>query len=66
MNQRMLDVLRAGGRVAIEVCTAAGVEVGACQEPLDLRIKSHRLLAEEAALAAARAEGLGAVENAGG
>ena len=66
MNQRMLDVLAAGGRVAIEVCTGAVIEVGTCHEPLDLRVKSHRLLAEEGALAAARAEGLGTVENAGG
>jgi hypothetical protein len=65
MNMRMLDVLHSGGRVAIEVCTMAVVEVGACQEPLDMRLRSHRLLAEEAGLAAARSEGLGAIENTG-
>ena len=66
MNERMLDVLRSGGRVAIEVCVTATVEVGTCQELLDLTRKPHRMPAEEAALVAARVEGLGAVENVGG
>ena len=66
MNGRMLAVLAAGGSVEVDVCTAVAVAIGECSEALDLRIRSHRHLAEEAALEQARSSGLGAVENAGG
>jgi hypothetical protein len=66
MSARMLVAISAGGTVAVEVCVAATIEVGSSSEPLDLRVKSHRLMAEEAALEAARGSELGTVENAGG
>lgn len=66
LNDRMRAVLASGGSIAVEVCTRADVEVGSCREPLDLRVKSHRLLAEETALAEVRRLGLDAVENVGG
>jgi hypothetical protein len=66
MRGRMADAIGAGGSVQIEVCDSATVSVGSCSEQLDLRVKAHRLLAEDEALAEARSAGLGAVENVGG
>jgi hypothetical protein len=66
MNARMREVLAAGGTVAVETCTDASVAIATCLEPLDLLMRSHRLLAEESALAGARATALGTIENAGG
>jgi len=66
MNEQMFAALRVGQHVAVETCTAATIEVGPGSEALDLSVKSHRLLAEEAALAQARGAGFGRVENVGG
>ncbi len=65
MSERMLGVMTVGGAVAVEVCVTATIEVGDASEPLDLRIKSHRLMAEEAVLAGVRGGEFGIVENAG-
>ena len=66
LNQRIRFHLAAGEQVAVDVVTAAWVEVGAAREPLDLDRKSHRMLAEEAALDEARIGTMGSVENIGG
>jgi hypothetical protein len=65
MHEEMLAALRNDQHVPVEICVSAEVEVGTCHEALDLRIKSHRRLAEDAALAEARAAGFGRVENVG-
>ena len=66
LNDEILDALRDDQHIPVEICVVAEVEVGTCREALDLTIKSHRLLAEEAALVEARAAGFGRVENVGG
>lgn len=66
LNDRIRQHLAAGEHIAIEVVTAARVEVGAARETLDLARKSHRMLAEEAALEEARMGAMGTVENFGG
>lgn len=66
MNARMREVLAAGGEIAVETCTDASVTVAAGRETLGLRVRSHRLLAEECALAAAREMSLETIENSGG
>lgn len=66
MNERMRLNLGASREVAVDVAIHAWVQVGGAREPLDLNRKSHRMLAEEAALDDARASSLGTVENVGG
>ena len=66
LNDRMHEHIAAGGTVDVDVCTEAWIEVGSEREVLDLSRKSHRMLAEEAALEEARTGGLGRVENVGG
>ncbi len=66
LNGRMRSHLAAGGSVTLEICGRAGLTLGSEHEALDLRRKSHRVLAEEEALAQARSGGMGQILNAGG
>jgi hypothetical protein len=63
MNNRMREHLGAGGTVLAECCTEAWIHVGAEQEGLDLSRKSHRMLAEETALAQVGASAVDQIEN---
>jgi hypothetical protein len=66
MNSRMREHLAAGGTVLAECCTEAWIHVGAEKEELDLSRKSHRMLAEETALAEAGTSAVDQIENIGG
>lgn len=54
INQIIRIILRIGGHVTIELATAGDVRTETGSEPLDLTVKEHRVLAEQAALLATK------------
>lgn len=62
LNALMLRLLGEGSALSVCAVTSASIEVDGHSSPLDLRDKAARLLVENAALTAARMEGL-RVEN---
>jgi hypothetical protein len=66
LNDTMRRTLGSGQPVIVEVVTSAWVEIGTVREPLDLARRSHRALAEEAALMEARLGSMGTIESIGG
>ena len=55
MNPIMIDTLRHGGRLTVEIAIEAHIEIGGCElAPLDLTQKAGRVLVERAAEVAER------------
>ncbi|MFI6762806.1 hypothetical protein ACIBF5_27100 [Micromonospora sp. NPDC050417] len=65
INALLREHLTAGGTVSLAVATAATVVVDEQERPLDLMFKAGRLLAESAALVAARMAGDAQIVNLG-
>lgn len=62
LNGKMLERLIIGSEISVSISTDACVEIGGVETPLDLALKSSRLLVESSALTELKMHGF-AIEN---
>jgi hypothetical protein len=62
INGKMIECLKNGFEILVAISTDATVEIDGAKTPLDLTLKSSRLLVESAALTELKSHGVG-VEN---